>query len=216
MLMAAGNLRDVRDATSAGLGDIVDYAGNGGLNAEILSGVVPKWHVLETHPNHERIAAGYLIARRFGVFVPERDEVVVRRGSKFETKRLLFIGYIFVYVWGIKEHARRILACPGVARIIQADGNPAIIPDSKIDEIRAVENSLRPLPATMLYDDPSFMLAKKKKRWRRKPKTAQELAAEDANEIVAVRPWSAFQDALMALDDEGRNQTLRKALGLPS
>lgn len=202
------------------VGDVVDYSPSNPTLAQIVPGVRPSWHLIETHPNREMTAASHLIARRFGVFVPEKEETIVRRGRKLEQTSLLFRGYVFVFVWGINQHFNRIKAVPGFARIVTVespDGSrkPAVLTDEQIDEIRAVENRYRPLPAIVI---PDHMLAPKRKgRWRKNQKALYALQQEQLkrdNEVVLCRPWSAFQDSLMTLDSEGRNQTLRNALGL--
>jgi transcription antitermination factor NusG len=216
MLMATnGNLADVRAALGRDLevGDVVDYSTSNPLMAELVPGVSPRWHVVEVY--RERTAAAHLIARRFGVFVPEKEQTVVRRGRKFEQTTLMFPGYIFVFVWDIGEHLHRIRAVPGVSRVMFIDGKPAILSDKLIDEIRAVENRERPLPDIMVPGAPA--MPKKKGRWSNKQKLLYEMQRaqwERDNEVVACRSWSAFQDSLLTLDEEGRNQTLRNALQL--
>jgi transcription antitermination factor NusG len=222
MLMTTrGNLAEVRAMLGRDLeiGDVVDHSGNPTL-AQIVPGKTPKWHVIETHPNRERTAAAHLIARRFGVFVPEKEETVVRRGRQLDQVSLMFRGYVFVFVWDIVEHINRIRAIPGVMRIVfveTANGarEPAVLKDDMIDQIRAVENTERPLPPIMIREE--IINPSKKGRWTKKQKRLYEMQraqlAHD-NEIVGCRPWSAFQDGLMTLDGEGRNQTLRSALGL--
>jgi transcription antitermination factor NusG len=224
MLMAAekGNLDQVRSALRGDLavGDLVDYSPMNPWSAELVPGAMPQWHVLETYPNNERMAAAHLVARRFGMFVPEIEETIVLRGRKVDRVRLLFRGYIFVFVWDILRHQRRIESIPGVLRIMFVETSvgrkrPAVISDAKIDEIRAVENGERPLPTIMFPDEPS--LPKKKGRYRKNEKRLYELQRaqwERDNEVVACQSWSPFQDSLSTLDEEGRNQTLRKALGI--
>ena len=223
MLMTTkGNLAEVRAALGRDLqvGDIVDHNAFNPLLAEIVPKAAPAWHVIETHPNRERTAAGHLIARRFGVFLPEKEETVVRRGRKFDQTSLMFRGYIFVFVWDVVSHINRIKACPGVSGLVyveESDGDrwPATLTDEQVDQIRAVENHERPLPAIMIPEE--IAMPKRKVRWTKKQKRLYELQRQQIerdNEIVACRPWSAFQDSLMTLDSDGRNQTLRNALGL--
>lgn len=221
MATTKGNMEQVRAALSGELhvGDIVDYTPGNERLAEILPRATPQWHVLETHPNSERLAASHLIARRFGVFVPETEETIVRRGRKIDVTRLMFRTYIFVFVWDIMAHQRRIQSVPGVSRIMYVETvrgkRPVVISDVLIDQIRAVENRERPLPAVMIPDE--IAPPKKKGRWTKKEKRAYELQRaewERGNEIVACRSWSLFQDSLLTLDEEGRNQTLRNALQL--
>ena len=215
MAAEKGNLADVRAALGRALavGDVVDYSTPNPLRAELVPGVSPRWHVVEAH--RERTAAAHLIARRFGVFVPEKEQTVVRRGRKFEQTTLMFPGYIFVFVWDMGVHLHRIRAVPGVSNVMYIDGKPAILSDELIDEIRAVENHERPLPTIMVPDE--IAMPTKKGRWRKNAKRLYDLQRkqwEHDNEVVGCRSWSAFQDGLLTLDEEGRNQTLRNALQL--
>jgi transcriptional antiterminator NusG len=194
------------------------------LSAEIVPGVEPHWYVIEVAPNRERTVAAHLIARRFGIFIPETEEVLIRRGRKVDVARLMFTGYVFVFVWDMGRHLGRIESIPGVARIMrkptsdsEAFGAPRIVSDYQIDQIRAVENTKRPLFAAIVEEvEPK----KKKRRWRKSRKDAKELASELAderdNDIMLVRSWSPFQDSLMTLDSDGRNGALLNALGLSS
>jgi transcription antitermination factor NusG len=222
----SGNLALVRRELISGgglnVGDFVDYGAFNPFAAEIVPGITPKWHLIETRPNHERIAAAHLIARRFGIFIPESELTVVRRGRKYETTRLMFTGYLFIFVWDILKHERRIESCPGVARIMRRvddrGNHPAVISDKTIDEIRAVENGQRPLPAIMLPPEISRPKSKKKNKkkykLRKKDKELHASPPQNDNDIVACYAWSPFQQDLKTLCDEGRNQSLRKALGL--
>lgn len=213
-----GNMEQVRDELRRDLqiGDVIDYSGNPTV-AQIVPGVIPHWYLIETHPNRERTAAAHLISRRFGVFMPEKEETIVRRGRKLDQVSLMFRGYIFVFVWGMMKHLKRIEAVPGVSRVVfieVEDGakKPGIVTDEQIDQIRAVENQFRPLKEIMVEE-----IVKPKRRMTNRQKMLYRLQREQAerdNEIVACRAWSPFQDSLMTLDSDGRNQTLRNALGL--
>lgn len=214
-------LQELRCGRDLEVGDIVDYSPNNPTLAEIVPGKTPSWHVIETHPNRERTAAAHLVARRFGVFIPEKEQTVVRRGRKFEQTSLMFRGYIFVFVWDIVAHLNRIEAIPGVSKVVfieTGEGTfkkPAVLTDELVDKIRAVENSERPLPAIEIPEH--MLMPKKKGRWKKNQKSIYHLQQEQLKrdaEVVRCRPWSAFEDGLMTLDDEGRNQSLRNALGL--
>ncbi|WP_407146264.1 transcription termination/antitermination protein NusG [Bradyrhizobium sp. ORS 86] len=218
-----GNLGEVRAALAAvQVGDVVDIVDPGDpLAAQIVPGVSPAWHVLEVQPNHERSVAAHLIARRFGVFVPETEEDIIRRGRKLHVTRLMFRGYVFVFVWDILAHKTRLEVIPGVTRIMRhpptPEGEPGeavVLTDALIDRIRAVENSKRPM--TIVIDNSLYVSKKKRRRWRKERRERYEKELKSAAEIVACRPWSAFEDALSMLDDAGRNQTLLSALGLSS
>jgi transcription antitermination factor NusG len=202
-------------------GTIVGYGDVNPINAEARPGALAGWYIVETHPAHERIAAGHLSGRRFGVYVPEAEEIEIRRGRKIRATRPMFPGYLFIFTWGIQDHVSRIEACPGVFRLmLQHDPETwaprfVMLPDEAIDEIRKVENGKRPLvmPADAFRE---FAAYKKKRRWRRTKMPDQRQEIHD-NQIVSVRAWSAFTDGLrQSVDGEQRNQILRKAFSLPS
>jgi transcription antitermination factor NusG len=214
-----GNLAKVYRALYDGqikIGTVIGYGDADPIYAEAKAGVLAAWYLIETKPGQERVAAAHLSARRFGIYVPEVDRLEFRRGRRGQFKRPMFPGYIFVYVWGIKDHIERIEACPGVFRMmLQHDPETwassfVVLPDEVIDKIRVIENGQRPVILPL----EEFNQQRQKRRWRRTPRPEQRISD---NEIVGVRAWSAFTDGLAAsVDGAQRNQILRKALGLPS
>jgi transcription antitermination factor NusG len=171
--------------------------------AEIVPGEGPKWYLLEVFETAQREVQKELSKRRFGIFVPETEVVEVKRGRKISRRIILFPGYIFVFVWDIERHWSRVMDVPGVIQIMAsadgimtqglpiacAFGKPFVIPDEKIDDIRRLE---------------SGFVHKRRRRGKR----------QHDDEVIGVYPWSAFPDRLLELDSNGRNQSLRKALGL--
>jgi transcription antitermination factor NusG len=177
-------------------------------DAEIVPGRSPAWHVLITGPDRERTAAAHLAGRRFGVYVPEIEEASIRRGAVRSSATPLFRGYVFVFVWDIDRHRDRIMACPGVSAIMRRiDGSAVVISDVMIDQIRATENSNRPLKMTI-------ETVTKKKRWRQSIKKTKEIDVRDWD-VIGVRAYSPF-NRIAELDQEARNRLLMNALGLAS
>ncbi len=185
--------------------------------AEIVGRHGPKWHVVEVFASSQVDVADELARHRFGVYVPEFDETVVRRGRKIDRRVPMFSGYVFVFMWYSDQHWQWITNTPGVIAIVGS------LTDDEIDIVRKIENQKRPviieLPVAV-EPEPVRSKGKRKNRWKNrksskatvaKPKliTEQDLR----NEIITTRAWSAFHD-LIELDSEERNQTLRKALGL--
>ena len=207
-----GNLAQVYDALKDDLsiGDIVGNAQANPLAAEIIAGITAEWYVVQTLPAHERIAAAHLIARRFGIYVPETEQVEISRGRRLKMTKPMFPGYVFVFTWLAPVNYHRIRSCPGISDFLCIDGlRPAVISESVLNEARAVENQMRPLSSTF---EAIGMFKRVKKRWRRSRKISEQAIAD--NEIVSVRTWSAFRDGLTSLDDGGRNRLLHQVLGL--
>lgn len=187
-------------------------------NAEMIEGKTPKWHVVEVYASAQADVAAELAGYRFGIYVPEIDETVIKRGRKIERRAPMFSGYIFVFMWYSDKHHQQIKNTPGVVDIVGQ------LSDAQIDIVREMENSKRPviieLPADPEPEPVKQSKSKKKKRWKNR-KTAKAKAAKpkiitEADlraEIVTTRAWSAFDDILQ-LDSQGRNQTLMRALGL--
>jgi transcription antitermination factor NusG len=181
----------------------------GDRSAEMISGITPAWYVIETYPQCEHGVAHELVARRFGIFLPEIEETVVRRGRKFDRKALMFTRYIFVFTWLNDQNYSLIKNTKDVFRFASAEGKaPLVVTDAEIDLLRRVENGKRPF--TVVFDDnepPAFLSKKARARW--KPRVFNP-----KKDILRSRAWSAFDDGFTALDTEQRNQTLEKALGL--
>lgn len=179
-------------------------------HAELRAGLEPAWYVVETYPQREQDVADELVARGIGIYVPEIEETLVRRGRKIERKTRMFTRYIFVFIWLTDHNYSLVTATEGVFRFVSVEGKPLMVTDREIDIIRAVENGKRPFPQIVL-DEIVIPVGKGKKARNRKLKTY----VDPLTDIIRVRPWSAFEDGSIAtLDTEQRNQTLQKALGL--
>lgn len=170
------------------------------------------WVALITAPAHERIAAAHLVARGFGICLPETEVTEVRRGRKVERTRILIPGYLFVYVWGVDAHAPRLRATPGVIDFLRQEGDIRSIPWEVINELREIENRERP----MLLPMQEVARPKKGRRWRRSRRPLEQVAEPEP--IVAVHCWSPFIEELRdaGLDDEARIAAFNRRLGLGS
>jgi transcriptional antiterminator NusG len=179
-------------------------------NAELIEGVTPKWYVIETYPHRERDVAAELSARRFGIYLPEEQETIVKLGRVVDRTTLMFPGYVFAFLWDAVSHRSRIEPIDGVQRLLlDVKGVPLFLTDDQIDRIRYCENCARPI-LLQSFEIQQNVIPKKRKR-HRKPKKKTVMVYD---EVVAVRAWSAFEDAVMTLDAEGRNQALRNLLEL--
>lgn len=186
----------------------------GPYRAEIVPGAKASWYALLTAPSHENIAAVHLSARGFGIYLPEFEITDVRRGRMVTRTRLLLPGYLFVYVWDVARHTRRIHACPGVHGFMTFGEQVLALSWDVINEIRVIENLERPLSLPM---DVVAAPRKKNRRWRRS-RIAHTETVQVPNEILCVHAYSPFIEAMRraGLDDEDRIKAFHHRLGLGS
>lgn len=182
----------------------------GPYDAEIVEGCSPSWHVFTCLPAHEKIAAGHLVGRRFGIYLPERERQGFTRGRFWKRRSLLLPGYIFVFTWDLLRHKRRIEACPGILHVLMQGQNPAVIPDELINRIRRAENGERPIS----YDvEVEQVIRKGRRRESRKYKKTVLITTD---EITAVHSygWRSGDDELGHDQPERRVSAFHKAMGL--
>jgi transcription antitermination factor NusG len=176
-------------------------------NAEIVPGVIPRWHILTTHPGQEGIAVGHLMDRRFGVYLPEYDRTETFRGCTRVRHLRMFPGYVFLFVWDVMLHWRRIRACTGVSAIMLDGGWPVVVPDRIVNDIQALEcNLLLKGPCSPLKKIPKL---RGRRGWRREALTV----IDDGDEVVGLSTRS-FLRSLSDVDGLGSNRLLHRALGL--
>ncbi len=169
------------------------------------------WHVIVTEPNREAIAAGHLIGRGFGIYLPEYDEVVITRGRKRVIHQRMFPGYLFVFVWAIERQWRRIASCTGVARLLLNDQQPAILSDAQINEIQTREISQLVNGEALLLDSPPKR-RKRMKRWERELERHAYEPVVDGNFRSSTK---SYFTGVETADPVVRNSLLHRALGMP-
>jgi hypothetical protein len=158
------------------------------INAELVAGSIPCWHVLTVECGREQTVASHLAGRRFAMYLP----MLKPAGG---SSRPLFPGYLFLFCWDFAAHWGRLRMIPHLYGALPSPDRPAIVPDSIIDAIQAQETALW-WPRQ----------ARPRRRWRR--------AVSDSGpaERLSLSPYAA----LTCLDDVGRNNVLRQVLGLAS
>lgn len=168
-----------------------------------------RWHVLVTEPNREATAAGHLIGRGFGTYLPEYDQVAVTRGRKRVLHQKMFPGYLFVFVWAIERQWRRMAACTGVSRVLLQGERPAVVPDTIINEIQIEEFNQLVNNTSLLASEPGKR--KRLKRWERdlQKNTSAELAQIGSTFRVSTKSYFA---GIGNCDPVTRNSTLWRAL----
>ena len=97
------------------------------------------WYVVHTQPHCEERALGHLLRQGFSAYLP-RHLRQRRHARKTEiVARPLFPRYLFVNVDRARERWRPILSTVGVTSLVMLGEEPAPVPDTVIDEIRARE-----------------------------------------------------------------------------
>lgn len=225
----SGNLATVQEALRGDLavGEIIGYGDAHALYAE-MSADTPAWYALEVVRGQEQSAAGYLVGRRFGVFLPQIryepviDRAVVRRGDKLAKRRMMFPGYVFIFAWLTDRNLTR-LSVPGARRIMcyttECTAVPVVFADRAINEMRQLEAILDPIEIP-----PDWKKARKRHGWRRARRESWEEVEAAVKVYEAPLCWLHLGDsqwiegveALRVLDACGANQSLARALGLAS
>jgi transcription antitermination factor NusG len=185
-----------------------EYDRQGDLDAEIVEGVKPKWHVIEAFPGQEFKVRDTLAERRFGVFFPTyRVWEKNRYGVTVMKVRRLISQYLFVFVWDIDRHWTRITGVDGVSRILKDGNEAAIIKDEVIAHLRVLE----------VYVEEKIEFANKNKKPKRRKKKHAHNGDDDTVKIYPARwvkldgEWVLEADAL---DAENRRAVFHKAIGL--
>lgn len=191
----------------------------GPLDAELLPDVKAAWYALVTEPGHEKLAMSHLVGRRFGIYLPEEEITEVRRGRRVTRRRLLLPGYVFVFVWGIERHTRRLRSIPGVVDILHNNERPQVIPDCAIDRLREIENENDPIPISITIEDvieatakPKKKKGKKGRRRNSRPPPRQWSAADARKEIIGTHAYSPFIEAMRNESEEVRLEAFHKLL----
>jgi transcription antitermination factor NusG len=117
----------------------------GPYRAEILD-ATPQWHIVRTAPGQENKATDFLSHRGIGVFLPKfvkGARLVLPHEVVDLSDKLLFPGRVFVFVWDVLAHWRRIMDCPGVQSImVNGSEKPIVVPDVEMNRIQYLQFAL--------------------------------------------------------------------------
>lgn len=116
-------------------------AGRAGKFAAEIGVGQARWHIVLHAPGQDNLAMAHLVGRGFGCYQPLCERKISRRGNMPATSRLepIFRGYLFLLIWNVDAHMRRITSCPGVVGVLCRDGTPVTVPDQMITKIQAIE-----------------------------------------------------------------------------
>jgi hypothetical protein len=139
--------------------------------------------------------------------------VLVSDGSANKKPQWLPLSQVEIEGWGIADHAKRILDCPGVIDFLRCDGEIVVVPDAIVDDIREIENRERPsVLAAAAIAAAGGASKKKKKRWRNGRKS--KIVQDNGDEVVAVYPYSPILASMEGLTAAARISAFLSALGL--
>jgi transcription antitermination factor NusG len=94
-----------------------------------------RWYAIYTLPRHEKMIAERLIQREVETFLPLYRAVHHWNRRRAEVELPLFPGYVFVKMF--ITNRVRVLAHPGVIRLVSFNGRPANLPDDEIEALRS-------------------------------------------------------------------------------
>jgi transcription antitermination factor NusG len=92
------------------------------------------WYALYTCPRHEKCVAQQIEQRSISCFLPLYRTVRRWKDRRKELELALFPGYVFVHL-ALKDRLR-VLQLPSAVRLVSFNGQPAVLPESEIDQLR--------------------------------------------------------------------------------
>lgn len=95
------------------------------------------WYCLQVHTSHEQRVVGRLADQCVETYWPSRKVTIKHAGKRETVRRSLFPGYLFAQF----AATPLIIANPHVVRVLQSDGEAAVIPDLIIQSVRIIEGS---------------------------------------------------------------------------
>jgi transcription antitermination factor NusG len=93
-----------------------------------------QWYAAYTSANHEKHVAQQLTWRSVEHFLPVYESMRRWKDRRVRLQLPLFPGYVFVRL-ALRDRLR-VLAVPGVARLVGFDGCPTVVPAEDIEAIR--------------------------------------------------------------------------------
>jgi transcription antitermination factor NusG len=101
----------------------------------LSEGVVGQnWYALYTCPRHEKCVAQQIEQRSMTCFLPLYRSVRRWKDRRKELELALFPGYVFVRL-ALRDRFR-ILQLPSAVRLVSFNGQPAVLPEAEIDQLR--------------------------------------------------------------------------------
>ena len=95
----------------------------------------PHWYVAYTLPRHEKVVADRLLDQDVETYLPLYSSVRDWNHRRVEVELPLFPGYVFVKM--IITNRVRVLAQPGVIRLVSFNGSATALPDGEVERLRS-------------------------------------------------------------------------------
>ncbi len=101
------------------------------------------WYAIYTRPRHEKTVNEKLLEKDYEAFLPLVKRVSQWKDRKKKVEEPLFKSYMFVNF----EYKYRfdVLETNGVVKIINFNGNPAVVPDWQIESLKKMLESPEPV-----------------------------------------------------------------------
>ena len=136
MSLTAATFGQLEDGTERFLGAQSPLGRTGVGNREgVEVAAEVQWFAAYTSANHEKRVAQQLESREMEHFLPVYESVRRWKDRRVRLQLPLFPGYVFVRM-DLRDRLR-VLAIPGVARLVGFDGRPTAVPTEDIEAIRA-------------------------------------------------------------------------------
>jgi transcription antitermination factor NusG len=102
---------------------------------QLHSDVSPRWYAAYTLPRHEKAVADRLTRQEVETYLPLYRAVHYWNNRRAGVELPLFPGYLFVKM--IITDRVRVLAQPGVIRLVTFNGKAAALPDNEVEKLRS-------------------------------------------------------------------------------
>ncbi len=100
------------------------------------------WHLLYTKPRQERPALENLARQGYESYLPLIRNRRRRRGRYEQIIEPYFPRYLFIHLNDVTDNWGPIRSTIGVSRLIRFGEQPAMVPDSLVDSLRAREDAV--------------------------------------------------------------------------
>jgi transcription antitermination factor NusG len=99
-----------------------------------VNGAELSWYALYTCSRHEKCVAEQIAQRSIACFLPLYRSVRRWKDRRKEMELALFPSYVFVRM--AMRDRLRVLELPSVVRLVSFNGQPAVLPEAEIEQLR--------------------------------------------------------------------------------